>query len=264
MENVGYKNALNASCNYHKLTLITLFHSDKWQSHRNKDSYLKEYLHSVHPEEVILFTDGYDTIFIGDEKSILDRYKLLSNGGEYIVVSAEENCYPHRGLESAFPIVSTPYRFLNSGGIIGKAEQLLEILAAIEQESKNLDNGDNNLYKWSNQYLWTLIYLKKTHKIVLDNHCALFQAFVNDMETTLKFVSNYSDSFESKFMYSKSVRKTLSNFKLGSQVLQNISTGTFPVHLHFNGPIMKNSLFQYPFNSFIEQYNNAKMNHSKS
>lgn len=259
-ENIGYKKALKASCDYHNIALITLFHSHEWQSHRNKDSYLRTFLQSVHPEEIIFFTDGYDTFFIDNEKNILDRYRLLSNDGEYIVVSAEKNCFPNKRIANEFPVVHTPYRYLNSGGMIGKAKQLLEVLTAIEQESKDLEYENKDIYKWSNQYLWSLIYLKKTHKIILDINCILFQAFVNEMGTTSIFVSYRNEPFVSKFIAVKAIQKTLCNVRLEGHSVQNLITGTFPIHLHFAGPIMKNLLFQYPFDTFIEKFSKIKTN----
>ncbi|PWK16674.1 hypothetical protein LV89_04840 [Arcicella aurantiaca] len=255
-EDIGYKYALKASCTYHNLDLITLLHTSEWSTHRNKDLYLKSYLLTLPKNEIILFTDGYDTIFIGGEKQILKRYELVSPESG-IVISTEKYCSPDSSLTNLYPLVRTQYRFLNSGGIIGKVSDILELLEKVSVLNSENENIVSNQYKWSNQYLWTQVFLKeKDLNIKLDINCELFQTIPNSIESGYKYaiVSNIK---EREKMIINSIDTILSEFMMNDGItIKNISTNTYPIHLHFCGDLMKSAMFMEPFNQFIGFVNN--------
>jgi len=251
-EEIGFKHALKASCNYFNLELITLVHSGQWDSHRHKDTYLKQYLLSLPADEVVLFTDGYDTILLGGEKEIMDRYRRVSPD-KGIVVSAEKTCYPDPNLADDYPLATTPYRFLNSGGIIGRAADILDALEEIEQIKSQLTDDP---FQFSNQYLWTRIMLKEGNpRIKLDVNCVLFQTFPTTMETVRKFQA-IPDIEEKKNIVMAEMKAILSDFEVNEGLdIYNKVTGTYPLHLHFNGPVMKPAMLFQPFLSFINKVN---------
>lgn len=255
-EDIGYKYALKASCNYHNLDLITLLHRSEWITHRNKDIYLKNYLFTLPENEIVLFTDGYDTILIGGEEQILKRYKLVSPESG-IVISTERYCSPDPSLISLYPLVNTQYRFLNSGGIIGKVSEILLLLEKVN--SLNLENKKtvSNHYRWSNQYLWTQIFLKeKELNIKLDVNCELFQTIPNSIESGYKY-AGVTNVEEREKMILNSIDAILNEFILNNGIsIKNVSTNTYPIHLHFCGELMKPAMFMEPFNIFIAFVNN--------
>ena len=253
-EEIGYKHALKASCNFFNLDLITLTHPGKWDSHRHKDTYLKQYLLSLPGNEVVLFTDGYDTILLGGEKEIMERYRRIAPDGG-IVISAEKTCYPDPNLASTYPMTNTPYRFLNSGGIIGTAADILSALAAIEEMKSSLPDDP---FLFSNQYLWTRIMLKKDNSgIKLDVNCELFQTFPTSMETVRKFQS-VPDINEKKEIVMTEMKAILQDFEVNDENIYNKITATYPLHLHFNGPVMKPAMLVQPFLSFINRVNETR------
>ena len=255
-EDIGYKYALKASCTYHNLELITLLHTSEWRTHRNKDFYLKNYLFTLPENEIVLFTDGYDTILIGGEEQILKRYKLVSPESG-IVISTEKYCSPDPSLINLYPLAYTQYRYLNSGGIIGKVSEILALLEKVN--SLNIGNEEiaSNQYKWSNQYLWTQVFLQENVlNIKLDVNCELFQTIPNSIEAGYKYAGIIKLE-ERKQMIINSIDDILNEFIIDNGTsIKNTNTDTYPVHLHFCGELMKPAMFMEPFVSFIEYIHN--------
>jgi hypothetical protein len=242
----GYRNGLALSCNLLKINLITLYHEDKWDSHRLKDNYLKSFLRSQPREQIVLFTDGYDTMFLAKEMAIYQKYLQLSPTRE-IVIAAETNCYPDNELKEEYPQIRGSYRFLNSGGIIGPAGKLLEALYEIDK--MKLAKEDQGRYEWSNQYLWTKLFLSKSRPLILDYHCELFQTLSNDMESTHEFVAALRENNTQSLnqIIENEIIKIDNKFEFSYNLIRNRETMTQPLHLHFNGPIMKQIMFKEPF-----------------
>lgn len=113
---------------------------------------------------IVLFTDSYDVIINSNKDEILSKYNNKDNKEQPILFSAERFCWPDKNLESFYPKTSSPYKFLNSGGFIGKAINILSII-----NNKNIkDNEDEQLY-------FTKIFLENNNLINLDYKCQIFQ-----------------------------------------------------------------------------------------
>lgn len=244
---VGYRHALKASCNKNQIDLITIVHKGSWNSHRAKDFHLRNAIEGFPEDEVILFSDGYDVIVTGGEQEIMERYQRIVPDRS-VVVSAERTCYPDSTLESQYPSGNTPYRFLNSGGIIGRVSDLLIALSCIEQIRSSLLYDE---FEYSNQYLWTKLFLEgMSPKIVLDTECELFQTFPTTMQTVDQFLF-HSNEIEKKAIATREMDIILEDFDFGELTIFNRLTGTYPLHLHFNGPVMKSAMLLAPFTSFV-------------
>lgn len=170
---------------------------------------------------VILVTDTYDVIPLSNTNIILEKYKKLSNGGKYVIFSAEKTCWPNKDLADKYPYVRTGLpRFLNSGGFIGKKSQILEMC----QDDIVSDWDDDQEY-------WSLKFLND-NKIKLDIKSEIFQT-LNE---------SYDDV---DIDYRKSV-------------IKNNVTKTNPCILHGNGPITVklklNSISNYCGNNWNYNY----------
>jgi len=109
-------------------------------------------------ERLIVFTDSYDVIWLTHPKEVFHKYNQLTNQNHDIIVfSSEPTCWPDASLASQYP---TPH-YLNSGGFMGKARQILAILQEVPPES------DDQLY-------YTHQFLKHDH-LLLDMESILFQ-----------------------------------------------------------------------------------------
>ena len=214
---------LKTSCALKGLELVTLVcDQEAFKNHRMKDKILSAYLSELDDHEIVLFTDGYDALMLADGDEILEKF---NNYGTDLLFSAETCCYPDPTLESRYPQTDSPYKYLNSGGFIGKAGLLKELHAI------DLSNVASN-YAYSNQYLWSVIYLEHQHCMKMDTQCEIFCTFspeiiANSLPDEQKGdLSAYTKNFYELFNQ---------NFIISNGRIYNKITGTWPCNAHFNG-----------------------------
>lgn len=151
---------------------------------------------------ILMFTDSYDVIFTERETEILKKY---DQSNATILFSAEDFCWPNRSLARSYPIpdVENGQRFLCSGGIIGPASKLYEVITMEKVEN----TADDQLY-------YTKIFLEKRGKynMKLDHASNLFQNLNGNQE------------------------HVHINFDTGKARIINTRFNTFPSLVHGNGP----------------------------
>lgn len=230
--NYGFKNYLEPSCIFYDLELVTLYWTkDKYHSHRIKDLLLINYINKLDNDEVLLFTDGYDTSFLSSGNEIIEKF---SQFGKELVFSAERNCWPAPELQSSYPSNHSPFRYLNSGAFIGTVGLIKALL--------NMEIKEGGDYKWSNQYLWTLRYLAESEKIALDYTCEIFYPTSTDASKRKYFFKKDKDGnknrdyFHPEFLRAEK-NKILGEIAFVDHRLMNLVTQTTPCHVHFNSPI---------------------------
>jgi hypothetical protein len=221
-DNFGYI-LLQMACKKSNLKFIPLrYDNEIFATNRIKDSLLRNYLYKLNNDEIIFFSDGYDALLLTNQQEIQEKFAAKNVD---LLFSAETYCYPDVKLESNYPETTSPYRFLNSGGFIGKVGLLKELLA---------DNREVSETKFghSNQYLWTLRYLQNQKQIALDNQCDIFCTFSPEIGGhPLGVYDEHSfRSYENKMQiwFEK-------NFMITNGRIYNSITNTWPCHVHFNG-----------------------------
>jgi procollagen-lysine,2-oxoglutarate 5-dioxygenase len=109
---------------------------------------------------------SYDVIFLASLKKIVDKFKEWQD--TRVLFSAEEFCWPDKSLASSYPEVKRGMRYLNSGGFIGYASDIIGIL-----NTKSIEDTDDD------QLFYTKIYLdpelRNKYKIQLDHKSEIFQ-----------------------------------------------------------------------------------------
>uniref|UniRef100_A0A8B9LUE8 procollagen-lysine 5-dioxygenase n=1 Tax=Astyanax mexicanus TaxID=7994 RepID=A0A8B9LUE8_ASTMX len=109
--------------------------------------------HKDKQNTIILFVDSYDVILAGGPEEILWKFARFKHR---VVFSAEGFCWPDQKLAPKYPTVHSGKRYLNSGGFIGYAPEIYEIVS----QWKHRDNDDDQLF-------YTLIYLDKAARVSL-------------------------------------------------------------------------------------------------
>uniref|UniRef100_H3A868 Procollagen-lysine,2-oxoglutarate 5-dioxygenase 3 n=1 Tax=Latimeria chalumnae TaxID=7897 RepID=H3A868_LATCH len=116
-------------------------------------------------EKVVMFVDSYDVIFASGPTELLWKFQQFKHK---VVFSAEGFCWPNQKLVSKYPAVQIGKRFLNSGGFIGYASHLYQIV----QQWKFKDNDDDQLF-------YTRVYLDPVQRekfdMTLDHKSRIFQ-----------------------------------------------------------------------------------------
>lgn len=214
---------LEKSCAFNNLDLNAIECEEKFfNSNRVKDEYLKGYLEDLPSDTIVLFTDGYDTFFFAGETEILNKFIEFKTD---LLFSAETGCYPDYSLSSYYPKTISPYRFLNSGGFIGKAGIIKEFI------SDGLLYGDEK-FPYSNQYLWTLCYLQNQKSIKLDTLCSIFCTLSQEV---IQDPSESTVANDHKVYADKLYDWFKETFILRNGRIYNRITNTWPSILHFNG-----------------------------
>lgn len=155
---------------------------------------------------IILITDSYDVIFTTNQTEILHKYHKLIGKTNSILFSGEKFCWPDRSLSKKYPKVNSSFKYLNAGGFIGNAYEILHLL-----DIPIKDTDDEQLY-YTNKYLHFLQNdVNYCNKIQIDYNCEIFQ--------TLNGFCNVNIDFQIKT----------------NQIL-NLETNSHPCILHGNGP----------------------------
>lgn len=154
-------------------------------------------------ETVVMFTDSYDVVVTAGKEAILAQYDRMEAG---ILFGAENFCWPDQSLREKYPSVKDGMRFLNSGGFIGPAALLAEMLRA----GGDIENKEDD------QLFYTRIYidreLRDKFRMKLDSRAELFQNLNGEAENVeLRF------SGEDPFVH-------------------NLRYNTKPLVIHGNGP----------------------------
>jgi hypothetical protein len=185
LENAFLNRLLIPSCQGLGLNLVILHMDKKAFRLRDKRAALMHYFaRCATPDELIVFTDGYDTLFLRDEQYIRKAYEGFPQS---IVFSAETTCWPlgpvGLALQEGSP--SRPYPYLNSGGFVGPAGDLLKLSVKYPEPPSDRFSllrrlrvhgyDTDRKFDWCDQYYWTLVQLLETEKIGLDNKAAIFE-----------------------------------------------------------------------------------------
>ena len=131
-----------------------------------KINLLKKEMENYNDNDIILFSDSYDVIFLSDENEILEKYNEFNCD---IVFGAEKTCWPDVSLSSYFSESDTVYKYLNSGGFIGNAKT---IKLYIENNCSNTQ--DDQLFMQQS-------YFKYKNITKLDTTAKIFQTSSNDI-----------------------------------------------------------------------------------
>lgn len=214
---------LKLSCALHDLELVVLVcEEENYKGHWVKDNLLRNYLMQVDDSEIILFTDGYDSVLLSGEDELLDKFYSAKTD---LLFSAETICFPVKSLSSLYPDTGSSFRYLNSGGFIGKASLIKEMLdkqVVIEEQE----------FIWSNQYAWTLRYLQNTGKMKIDSKCELFYTFYVNVSASLLPDQKDNDPEVYSKLFNEWFQK---NFDLRNGRIFSKITNTWPCNAHFNG-----------------------------
>lgn len=122
--------------------------------------------------EIVMFTDGFDSFVMQDERTILDKFDDIRSP---IVLSAERDYYPDIGLGNKFKKSETSFRYPCAGGFIGYRMNIINALELMRSRYMNYDlGGDNNKHKTNDQTLWQLAVIEDILPIKLDTCCEIF------------------------------------------------------------------------------------------
>ncbi len=174
-DNESRCNKLNTSARKFGISVKNLGLNKEWRGTDmsgpgggQKINLLKDYLKDLPDEDLFLFTDGFDVFYADDINTIYERYRDLS---ARLIFGAELYCWPQEDLADKHPQSNTPYRYLNSGNIIGSVKEMKKIL-----KNCNVKDAEDD------QLFFQKIFIENKFDIKLDYECYLFQTHDEDTE----------------------------------------------------------------------------------
>ncbi|WP_173073927.1 glycosyltransferase domain-containing protein [Phytohabitans rumicis] len=210
----------------------------------DKRAALAGYLSTVRDsDELVLFTDGYDALFIRDERHIMAAYASFS---EPVVFSAEVNPWPlgivGLALHDGPPVGRFPY--LNSGGFIGPARMLhalitrypepptgrFELLRQLRAHGYDTDRR----FGWSDQYHWTLVRLLERETTGVDHDARLFECYAPPVpDVNFREIMREVEDFRARGRESDSYQRER------TRLAERLQVPSGAAHIHFASPVTK-------------------------
>lgn len=143
--------------------------------------------------KIILFTDSYDVIALTSPTEILTKYNSICHN-ETVLFTAEKSCWPLQQLDIFYPETDSDYKYLNSGGFIGNAGKILNLL------EKKIENFEDDQLYYTKIFLFDNKIDNCMNKIKLDYRCDIFQtlnaAFYDiDIVNKKRIFNKYTNTF---------------------------------------------------------------------
>lgn len=129
--------------------------------------------------DVIIWSDSFDVVFSEHPDKAVQTYR--NTWPELpVVYNAERGLFPRNDLLSSFPECGTPWRYLNSGLIIGRATDILRILEwmPLDDTPGDCKDPDTGRDIQPNDQGWhQFTYSAQPVPMILDSHAQLFQSY---------------------------------------------------------------------------------------
>lgn len=189
---------------------------EEWGGLMTKPRRLRQWLREGNAKaDVLICCDAFDVIFVASPDEVAETYSRIWPTLP-VCFNAERGIFPRGELAHKFDDVPGPWKYLNSGFMIGPPAQILLMLEAmwlddIHSDHKGtsaLDGGAGNWVNPNDQGHYQYAYCAQVVPIVLDHQCRICQTF---------------SACE------------IGEFDLTGERFKNIAKGTHPLVAHFNG-----------------------------
>lgn len=176
---------------------------------------LQELRRKLPPDQLVMLLDAWDTVILGSSEELVGKMSQVPSGS--ILCGAERVCGPNHFLvaqiEELYPDGHTPWRYPNSGGLVGPLQVMLELLHALVHDtgSGTALSAEENDQVRLHDFLIARAGEGRPFPLFLDTDCQVFQCMYEEQP---QWDSTFAGSIPR---------------------LQNRLTGERPVVAHGNG-----------------------------
>ncbi len=212
-------NAFKASLEKFGVTPTILGHNEEWWGLMTKPYRYREFIsNEQYRGDVLLLVDAWDVLFAAHPDEIVELAKVHWPP-DTVVFNAERNCFPCPEMTHEFNLIASkeleinsPWKYLNSGFMLGTPAALLALLDSINLEviGRDRQNPDQSWNNPNDQEHFQKAFLKSTQRVRM----AL------DYRTRLCMAAHGS---------------TLEELDFTGERIKNKITGTTPLVFHCNG-----------------------------
>jgi hypothetical protein len=244
LDNVFFRRVLVPSCRAMELELTVLHPQQNRIRFADKRFILMEYLArpASDSDDLIIFTDAYDAMFIRGQKEIGQSYERFA---QRVVFSGELNSWPLGAV--GFALHDRPpgrYPYLNSGGLIGPAPDLIDLCRRYpEPPSDRFDllkrlrahgYDSDQQFGFSDQYYWTLVQHLEPDLVGVDHDAAIFECNTAHIpDVVVREASRESKEFRQRG------RETTQYQREYARLQAQLQEPSGAAHLHFASAVTK-------------------------
>jgi len=135
----GYYEILKNQCDNFNMEFVTLGYGQKWKGYLNRYEETLDYLLTLDENEIVLITDGFDSLLLEDEDTILKKFYQVKKD-KWIVYANE---YPN--LLTKLEFGSCNNKNINAGSLIGRVDELIIFIRKFLEFSKDYETKDDQL-----------------------------------------------------------------------------------------------------------------------
>jgi hypothetical protein len=150
----------------------------------DKITTLRDYINNLSKNTFLVCIDGYDTLLNKDLSTLKDDFEKHNTK---VIISTERIfTYQWNTFKDKFETISSPYRYVNSGTLIGYSDDLKIILDECIELNKiyptEIDQGIVGVWVYKN--------LENTNRVKLDIDCEFTWVVSGEWETLGKISEN--------------------------------------------------------------------------
>lgn len=186
-----------------------------WKGLMTKPRVMRDWLRTVDGQKPLIVCDAWDVVFAGNPQEAWNLHEAACQkefNADGVTFNAERSCFPlgHLADDPAFPPRPTPWRYLNSGFMVGKAKDILAVIDSMNIDAIPDDHQlpDGSWYNPNDQGEYTLAYVRQPVPMRLDWQCEICWC-QHGTETR--------------------------DIDITEKRPKNLITGTVPIAHHFNG-----------------------------
>jgi hypothetical protein len=188
-----YFNSLVDSAKKNNIELIVLGFGQKWQGFVWKFILMIDYLKNADPNEIILFIDAYDVIFIQDGKNIENKFLEIKKRADFKILFGIDQIpsnYIHKYMyNKVFNSTKNPNR-INTGVYMGYAKDIYDILYNIHINNTTKETDDQILIIKEASKNPDKFYFDTKHEIVINLLGDIFTGNVDLKKDNIEIVYN--------------------------------------------------------------------------
>lgn len=133
--------------------------------------------------DYLIVTDSFDVIFHASPEEIVEEFKNIQHltpSQPSIVFNGEKSCFSDPSLAEHHPKCSSPFRFLNSGFLLGERTGFIKAFEECDPDETLKDDHQDENGKWhhdNDQDWWMRRYLFGDLSMAVDTECRIVQSF---------------------------------------------------------------------------------------
>ena len=198
--------------------VVKVYFLSEFKGFTDKISSMKTVLKNLPDDAIVCFVDAYDVLLYAGEEEILRKFHRYDTD---ILFGAEVNCYPvqnreaYQKLAGSMGPTTTNYRYLNSGGYLGRVKALREMISwRSEEEIESISKlgGDQNYF--------TQYYLEHAREFTVDGNGRIRWKIRLDMHQSI---------------FQNMCKVDIPEFSMVNGRLYNTVLSELPCFVHLNG-----------------------------